>query len=165
MISWSRLAFLAGVGVLAQVTFFDQTMLLDLARIDLPAFLLVGLANNLEPDPAAISGFGIGIVLDLFYSSPFGLFALLFCFSGWAIANITPVVDVADRFTRYAARAVEFGLLWLLTWFIGGVFGMRGLHPAQFGRALLDQRCGRGKSIGTQLRSRHVVSDLGGEMK
>jgi rod shape-determining protein MreD len=124
MISWSRLAFVAVVVVLAQVTFFDQTMFLDLARIDLPAFLLVGLANKLEPDPAAISGFGIGIVLDLFYSSPFGLFALLFCFSGWAIANITPVVDVADRFTRYAARAVEFGLLWLLTWFIGGVFGM-----------------------------------------
>ena len=130
MISWSRLAFLSVGVVLAQVTFFDQTMLLDLARIDLPAFLLVGLANNLEPDPAAISGFGIGIVLDLFYSSPFGLFALLFCFSGWAIANITPVVDVADRFTRYAARAVEFGLLWLLTWFIGGVFGM--------GRIVLD---------------------------
>lgn len=124
MISWPRFGLLAIVVVLAQVTFFDQTMLVDLARIDLPAFLLVGLANKLEPDPAAIAGFGIGIVLDLFYSSPFGLFALIFCFSGWAIANITPVVDVADRFTRYAARAVEFGLLWLLTWFIGGVFGM-----------------------------------------
>ena len=52
------------------------------------------------------------------------MFALLFCFAGWAIANITPIVDVADGVTRYAARAVEFALLWILTWFVGGVFGM-----------------------------------------
>ena len=124
MISWSRLALLGLVVVLAQITFFDQTLLLDMARIDLPAFLVVGLANKLDPDPAAIAGFGIGIVLDLFYSSPFGLFALVFCFSAWAIANVTPVVDAADVVTRFAARAAEFGLLWSLTWVVGGVFGM-----------------------------------------
>ncbi len=124
MIGWPKLALLAVVVVLLQVSFFDQTMLADLARVDLPAFLVVGLANKLEPDPAAIAGFGVGIFLDLFYSSPFGLFALLFCFAGWAIASITPLVDVADAFTRYGARAVEFALLWMLTWFIGGVFGM-----------------------------------------
>lgn len=124
MIGWPRLALVAVLVVIVQVSFFDQTMLADLARIDLPAFLLVGLANKLEPDSAAIAGFGIGIFLDVFYSSPFGLFALLFCFAGWAIANITPIVDVADGVTRYAARAVEFALLWLLTWFVGGVFGM-----------------------------------------
>lgn len=124
MISWGRLGLIGVVVVLIQVTFFDQTMLLDVARADLPAFLVVGLANKLDPDPAAIAGFGVGLILDLFYSSPFGLFAFIFCFAGWAIAKVTPIVDVADSFTRFAARGVQFGLLWFGTWIIGGVFGM-----------------------------------------
>lgn len=124
MISWGRLGIIAVAVVLVQVTFFDQTMLLDIARADLPAFLLVGLANKLDPDPAAISGFGIGLILDLFYSSPFGLFALIFCFAGWAIAKVAPIVDVADGFTRFGARGAEFALLWFATWLLGGVFGM-----------------------------------------
>lgn len=124
MIRWGRLGLLGVIVVLAQVTFFDQTLLLDLARVDLPAFLLVGLANKLDPEKASISGFGIGLISDLFYSSPFGLFALIFCFAGWTIATVAPIIDASDGITRFAARAAQYGLLWMLTWLAGGVFGM-----------------------------------------
>lgn len=124
MISWGRLVALAVGVVLIQVTFFDHTLLLDLARIDLPAFLVVGLANKMEPDPAAISGFGVGLVLDIFYSSPFGLFALIFCVASWAIALVTPLVEVAPGPIRFGVRAAQFAGMWFATWVIGGVFGM-----------------------------------------
>ncbi len=122
---------LAGIGcaVLLQVAVFDQILVADRLRLDLPLFLVIGIGFAASSTNAAILGFAVGLAVDLFQFGPFGLHALVFCLVSWALAEAKLRALQPGRSFRTVQGGMAAIAVTSVTWLAGAVFGQ---SPPEF---------------------------------
>jgi rod shape-determining protein MreD len=130
--SWSRLAFLLLVGLVAQVALMDQIVILG-AHPDLlvcfPA--AAGLVGG--PDRGATVGFASGIVADLVVRLPFGLSALCFTLLGFAVGLVLSIPGGRDL---HGVRIATVGAACALGTISYALLGAVVHQPGMLGSAL-----------------------------
>ncbi len=116
---------------IVQVAVFDQALLGGQVRLDLPLYLLVAIGLSSRSSSAALAGFTLGVIVDLFQFGPFGVHAMIYCVAGWVLAEsrervLQEGVGLSIMQGTLATLAVTG-----LTWLLGSVFGQRPLAMNQ----------------------------------
>ncbi len=119
---WSHIVIVIGAVVIAQVATFDQTLVAGTVRLDLPLYLLIGVGFVARSDEAALLGFVVGLSVDLFQFSPFGLNALLFGIVGWSLAEARVRMLQPGTTFRTFQGALAAVAVTSLSWFAGAIF-------------------------------------------
>lgn len=83
-----RIVGIVAGALVLQVCLLNQFSLAG-ARPDLPLLIVLAVAFVHGPDEGSVVGFGAGLVLDVFLSTPFGLTAFCFTLVGWAVGTWT----------------------------------------------------------------------------
>lgn len=109
--------------VLVQAGGLDQVALPNNSRLDLPLLLLVGIGLVGSAENAAVTGFVLGLLVDLFQFGPFGIHALVYCLAAWTLVNVRVRLLEAGASFRTIQGAGSVVVVTALTWFVGGVFG------------------------------------------
>ncbi len=131
---WLHIVIVVVAIVIAQVETFDQTLLVNRVRLDLPLYLLVGIGFVSRSDEALLLGFVIGLAVDLFQFSPFGLNALLFGLVGWVLAEARVRMLQPGTSFRTVQGALAAIAITAVSWFAGTVFNQ---DPPPFNNATL----------------------------
>lgn len=143
--------------VLVQASGFDQVALPANSRLDLPLLLLVGIGLVGSANTAALAGFVLGLMVDLFQFGPFGIHALVYCLAAWTLVNARVRILEAGASFRTIQGAGAVVVVTALTWFVGGVFGQ---DPPPFDQWL--PRLGWSAIFGAILV--HLAARLAGRM-
>lgn len=173
-IRWLRTLAVIAVIAVAQVGTFDQTLVADRIRLDLPLYLLIAIGFVSRSDEAAVLGFVTGLSVDVFQFSPFGLSAMLFAVVAWGLAESQIRLLHPGRVFRTVQGAMATIGVTTLLWFSGVIFdqdpppftnstlvtllliGLIGavmVHPAtRVARWLLDDRPASDMTTSTVLR-------------
>ena len=123
IIRWPLALAVMLVTVLVQASGFDQVAMPGNSRLDLPLLLLVGIGLVGSANTAALAGFVLGLMVDLFQFGPFGIHALVYCLAAWTLVNARVRVLEAGASFRTVQGAGAVVVVTALTWFVGGVFG------------------------------------------
>ncbi|HXW88193.1 MAG TPA: rod shape-determining protein MreD [Streptosporangiaceae bacterium] len=101
------------VALVVQLTLLNGLHLPGGGVPDLVLVLVAALAMAEGPVAGAVTGFAVGLCLDLAPpgSAAIGQYALVFCLAGWAAGRLSPV---ASHSTRYSAGLLATGLLALV---------------------------------------------------
>lgn len=135
-IRWPQtIAVLAALSIL-QAGIFDQFWIGGRVRIDLLLLLVVNIGLTIDIRRATVLGFVVGLGVDLFRFSPFGLHAMIFCLAAWVLANNgARMLQVGPGF-RLAQATIAVLVVTAATWTTAAVFGQR---PPPFGNeSLID---------------------------
>ncbi len=131
---WTHILIVVVAIVIAQVETFDQTLLLDRVRLDLPLYLLIGVGFVSRSDEALLLGFVVGLAVDLFQFSPFGLNALLFGLVGWALAEArVRMLQPGTGFRTFQGALAAIAVT-SVSWLAGSAFNQ---DPPPFDNATL----------------------------
>ncbi len=122
-----RVRWLRALGVIlavaiVQVGTFDQTLLFDRVRLDLPLYLLVAIGFVSQSQEAAFLGFVTGLSVDLFQFAPFGVYALLFSVVAWGLAESQIRLLHPGPLFRTIQGAMAIIGATILMWFAGVIF-------------------------------------------
>ncbi|MGH9137092.1 MAG: rod shape-determining protein MreD, partial [Acidimicrobiales bacterium] len=100
--------------------------------------LLVPIAAGIAagPERGATAGFAAGLLVDLVVTTPFGLFALTYCLTGYAVGALQAGVLRATWWLPVAAAAAGSALGVVLFALVATVLGVEGLLDADLGRAV-----------------------------
>lgn len=108
---------------IVQVAVFDQALLAGQIRLDLPLYLLVAIGLSSRSSSAALAGFTLGVVVDLFQFGPFGVHAMIYCVAGWVLAESRErVLQDGIGFSIMQGALATLAVTGL-TWLLGSVFG------------------------------------------
>ena len=112
---------------IVQVAVFDQALLGGQVRLDLPLYLLVAIGLSSRSSSAALAGFTLGVIVDLFQFGPFGIHAMIYCLAGWVLAESRErVLQEGIGFSIMQGTLATLAVTGL-TWLLGSVFGQRPL--------------------------------------
>ncbi len=126
------------LGVTAVV--LQTTLFVDLrpfgATPNLPLLVVIAAARHLEPDPAVLYGFSVGLLTDLLGSSPLGMWALVMTAAAYVTLRVGERLEEAPLLNVVMVGVVTLageGLFLLL----GTLFGLRLLSQDGIIRLLL----------------------------
>jgi rod shape-determining protein MreD len=112
---------------LVQVAVLDQALLAGQVRLDLPLYLVVAVGLSSRSSSAALAGFALGVIVDLFQFGPFGVHAMIYCVAGWVLAESRErVLQEGVGFSVMQGTLATLAVTGL-TWLLGAVFGLRPL--------------------------------------
>ncbi len=120
------LATALALGVTAVV--LQTTLFVDLrpfgASPDLPLLVVIAVSRHLEPDPAVLYGFSVGLLTDLLGSSLLGMWALVMTVAAFATLRVRHRLEEAPAFGPMfvLVLTVVAQALFLL---LGTLFGLR----------------------------------------
>ncbi len=110
-----------------QVAVLDQALLGGQVRLDLPLYLVVAVGLSSRSSSAALAGFVLGVIVDLFQFGPFGIHAMIYCVAGWVLAESRErVLQEGVGFSVMQGTLATLAVTGL-TWLLGSVFGQRPL--------------------------------------
>ena len=127
-IHWPQTVAVLSALTVVQAAILDQFWLGGRLRVDILLLVVVRLTASVRD--ATVLGFVIGVFVDLFRFSPFGLHALIFCLAGWTLANNGARMLQIGPVFRLLQSTVAVLLTTVATWVAAGVFGQR---PPPFG--------------------------------
>ncbi len=127
MIRWVVAIPLMFVVAIIQVSVFDLALVGGAIRLDLPLYLLVAIGLCSRSTQAALGGFVLGLVVDLFQFGPFGIHALIYCLAGWSFAEARLRVLQDGASARTMQGVFSTLVVTVLTWLAGPIFGQEPL--------------------------------------
>ena len=129
-IHWPQTIAVLSALTVVQAAILDQFWLGGRLRVDILLLVVVSVGLTASVRDATVLGFVIGVFVDLFRFSPFGLHALIFCLAGWTLANNGARLLQIGPVFRLLQSTVAGLLTTVATWVAAGVFGQR---PPPFG--------------------------------
>ncbi len=121
-----QLGIALALGVTAVI--LQTTLFVDLrpfgASPSLPLLVVIAVSRHLDPDPAVLFGFSVGILTDLVGSSPLGMWALVMTVVAFATLRVRARLEEAPAFSPLFVLVLTLvgeGLFLLL----GTLFGLR----------------------------------------
>jgi rod shape-determining protein MreD len=85
--AWLRMSLVMAVVLALQISLIPGLRIAD-STADLMLLFTICGAMVIGPERGAVLGFAIGLVFDIFLTTPFGLSALVYCLTGWLVGRI-----------------------------------------------------------------------------
>jgi len=126
---------LAVLAVLLQTTVFHSVRPFG-ASPDLVLLTVIACVRRLKPEPAVLLGFTGGLMVDLFGTAPFGLYALAFTLAAYTAVNARDWFDYGFYFSMAAVGVITFAGLGAAA-LIGALFGEGTLGSPEIIRTLV----------------------------
>lgn len=86
--AWLRMSLVMAVVLALQISLMPGLRIAN-ATADLMLLFTVAGAMVVGPERGAVTGFFVGLMFDIFLTTPFGLSALVYCVTGWVVGRIS----------------------------------------------------------------------------